>query len=154
MSIEEEQKSRQASVRRPKGHNLFWITIYSFQKFDVRFSPQQQDLFQVFIGGRFNKVLLCTYKEGKYRGTSLIDSLLTLTDLSGSQKWTTLARPWKGGQNKLTLLVDLPHQASMSIKQIDVGHQLGQEKTQPRVTPFSCWDTHSPQETPLTNKQT
>ncbi len=47
----------------------------------------------------------------------------------------------------------MPRQASMSIKHLDVCHQLGQEKTQPRVTPFSCWDTHSPRETPLTNKQ-
>ncbi len=35
-------------------------------------------------------------------GTSLIDNLLTYMDLSGSQKWTSLARPWIGGQNKLS----------------------------------------------------
>ncbi len=41
-------------------------------------------------------------------------------------------------------LVDSPLQASMSIKHFDVCHQLVQEKTQPRATPFSCGDTHSP----------
>ena len=41
----------------------------------------------------------------------------------------------------------------MSIKHLDVCHKLGQEKTQPRVTPLSRWDIHSPRETPLRNKQ-
>ncbi len=33
-------------------------------------------------------------------------------------------------------MVDSPHEASMSIKLLDLCHKLGQEKAQPRVTPL------------------
>ncbi len=42
----------------------------------------------------------------------------------------------------------------MFIKHLDVCHLTGQEKTQPRVTPFPWWDSHSLQGTPPTKKQT
>ncbi len=48
--------------------------------------------------------------------------------------------------------VDLAHQALMSVKPLNVCHKLGQEKTQPRVTPLSC-EFHSFWETLLTNNQ-
>ncbi len=86
-------------------------------------------------------------------GTSLIDNLLTYMGLSGSRKRTGLTGPWKGGHVKLSSPVDSPCQAMMSIKHLNVCHKLGPEKTQPRVTPLSCCEFHSFQETPFRNKQ-